>query len=373
MSLKRTPFHKYHVEHQAKLVDFAGWEMPIHFGSIIDEVEQVRRRAGIFDVSHMGRIEFKGRHARRFLERVLTRKVSDMKERTCRYSLICDASGGVLDDVLVYRFEDHWLLVVNASNREKLIEHFDAVKGELNVKIDDQTDKTAMVAVQGPGVMDFVSNFSKEIPTLGKYHFTVKNLLIVKLTVSRTGYTGEDGVEIILPAGAVDMAMKLLFKDEPEGEKKVAPCGLGARDVLRLEAGMPLYGHELHEGIDPLSAGLQFGVSLDKDQDETWGEPEKFIGQDALKQIAADGPTHKLVSLKLTGRRTPRQDMAIVRDGRAVGHVTSGALSPTLDCPIALGYVDAAFAQVGTTLQLDFGRQQVDAELVQPPFYKRSR
>ncbi len=370
MTLQRTPFHKYHQKHDGKLVDFAGWEMPIHFGSIIDEVEQVRQRAGIFDVSHMGRIHFKGRHARRFLERVLTRKISDMKEKTCRYSLICNESGGVLDDVLIYRFEDYWLLVVNASNRAKLLEHFEAVKGDLAVKIDDQTEKTAMVAVQGPGVMDFVSSFSKEIPTLSKYHFTVKNLLILKLVVSRTGYTGEDGIEIILPAGAVDMAMKLLFKDDPEGEKKVAPCGLGARDVLRLEAGMPLYGHELTEEIDPLSAGLNFGVSLDKHEDDTWGEAEKFIGQEALERIAAEGPARKLVGLKLDGRRTPRQHMKVLVGGNEVGHVTSGALSPTLGHPIAMAYVDAAHTDPGTTVQLDFGRQQVDAEVVKPPFYK---
>jgi len=373
MTLKRTPFYNYHVEHNAKLVDFANWEMPVHFGSIIDEVQQVRQRAGIFDVSHMGRVEFKGRHARRFLERVLTRKISDMKEHTCRYSLVCNDSGGVKDDVLVYRFEDHWLLVVNASNREKLLEHFDAVRGDLNVKINDTTEKTGMVAVQGPKAMDFVSNFSKEIPSLKKYNFTIKNLLILKLIVSRTGYTGEDGIEIILPSGAVDMAMKLLFKDEPESEKTVAPCGLGARDVLRLEAGMPLYGHELTEQIDPLSAGLAFGVSLDKDQDDTWGDPEKFVGQDALKRIAQAGPERTLVGLKLDGRRTPRQDMTVLNDGNDIGYVTSGCMSPTLGHPIAMAYVDAAHNQVGTTVQLDFGRQQADAQIVSMPFYKHSK
>jgi len=368
--LRTTAFHEYHVERNAKLVDFAGWEMPIHYGSIIDEHRAVREGAGIFDVSHMGRIEFRGRHARRFLERLLTRKVSDMAERTCRYAMICNERGGVKDDVLVYRFEDHWLLVVNAANREKLLEHFEAVRGDLTVKINDTTEKTAMVAVQGPASMDFISGFSKEIPTLKKYHFTVKNLLVIKLTVSRTGYTGEDGVEIILPANAVNMAIKLLLKEDEKGETKVRPCGLGARDTLRLEAGMPLYGHELTEAIDPLSAGLGFAVSLDKHEDDSFGDPERFIGQDALERIAAEGPARKLVGLKLDGKRTPRQHMNVLHGGECIGQVTSGCLSPTLGHPVAMAYVDPAHADAGAAVDVDFGRKTAEAQVVNLPFYK---
>jgi aminomethyltransferase len=368
--LRKTPFHDYHLQRNAKMVDFAGWEMPIHYGSIIEEHQAVRSSAGIFDVSHMGRVEFRGRHARRFLERVLSRKISDMAERTCRYSMICNESGGVKDDVLVYRFEDHWLLVVNASNREKLLEHFDAVRGDLAVKINDTTEKTGMVAVQGPDTMDFVSSFSREIPTLNKYHFTIKNLLVLKLIVSRTGYTGEDGIEIILPANAVNMALKLLLKEDEHGETKVKPCGLGARDTLRMEAGMPLYGHELTEEIDPLSAGLKFAVSLDKHEDEAFGEPERFIGQDALERIAADGPPRQLVGLKLDGKRTPRQHMAVQHGGEPIGQITSGCLSPTLGHPIAMAYVDPAQSDPGTTLAIDFGRKTADAQIVKLPFYK---
>ncbi|NBB82351.1 MAG: hypothetical protein GVY28_03000, partial [Alphaproteobacteria bacterium] len=294
-------------------------------------------------------------------------------EHTCRYSLVCNDAGGVKDDVLVYRFEDRWLLVVNAANREKLLEHFEAVRGDLNVKISDTTETTAMVAVQGPKAMEFVSNFSKEIPSLRKYHFTIKNLMILKLVVSRTGYSGEDGIEIILPCGAVDMALKLLFKDDPESEQTVAPCGLGARDVLRLEAGMPLYGHELTEQIDPLSAGLSFGVTLDKDTDQTWGEPEKPIGADALKRIAEAGPESKLVGLKLDGRRTPRQDMPLLKAGHEIGYVTSGCMSPTLGHPIAMAYVDAGEHEAGTAVEVNFGRQQAEAQIVSLPFYKAER
>lgn len=371
--MQRTPFYDYHVEHGGKMVDFAGWEMPIHFGSIIDEHQQVRNAAGIFDVSHMGRIEFRGRHARRFLERILTRKISDMAERTCRYSLICNEQGGVKDDVLVYRFDDRWLLVVNAANRLKLLEHFEQVRGELSVKIDDQTPKLAMVAIQGPRTMEIVSRFSKEIPTLGNYHFTIKNLLVLKMIVSRTGYTGEDGIELMLPSGMVNMAMKLLLKEADDGEPVIKPTGLGARDSLRLEAGMPLYGHELSESIDPITAGLKFAVSLDKHEDDTWGEAEKFIGQDPLQAIAAQGPKQKRIGLKLDAKRTPRENMAVLAGDKKVGYVTSGCLSPTLGYPIAMAYVDADGAEVGQTLRIDFGKQRIDAEVVKLPFYRRDK
>ena len=235
----------------AKFVDFAGWEMPISFGSIIEEHNQVRNSGGLFDVSHMGRIKFSGRHARRFLERILTRRVSNMKDGQCRYALVCNEDGGVLDDVIVYKFEDHWMLVVNASNREKLLKHFNDVMGDFVVKIDDQTESTAMVAVQGPKVMDMIGQFSKEVPSLKKYGFCQKNLLILKMVISRTGYTGEDGVEVILGANMASMAVKLLLKDKG-ADAAVKPCGLGARDTLRMEAGMPLYGHELDEQTNPL-------------------------------------------------------------------------------------------------------------------------
>lgn len=346
------------------MVDFAGWEMPILFDSIHAEHHHTRDCASLFDVSHMGRIKITGRHARRLLERLLTRRVSDMKEKTCRYSLIYNDAGGVLDDVLIYRFRDYWLLVVNAANREKILDHIAANTADRVVKVEDITEKTAMVALQGPMVMDLLGKFSREVPTLKRYTFAVKNLLILEMTISRTGYTGEDGVEIIMGANMANMALKLLAKEAPEGQQGVKPAGLGARDTLRMEAGMPLYGHELDESIDPISAGLNFAVSLDKDQDER-GEP--FIGIEALQQIAAEGPTRKLVGLKLDGKRTARQGMTVRSGDAQVGHVTSGCLSPTLGCPIAMAYVAAANSDPGTVLTLDVG----EARIVALPFYKR--
>jgi aminomethyltransferase len=364
--LKRTPFHSFHLEHHAKMVPFAGYELPLHYGSLLEEHQAVRTGGGIFDVSHMGRIRFSGRHARRFLESICTRRLSDMQAGQCRYSLICNERGGVRDDVIVYRFDGHWLMVCNAANREKLLGHFEDRRGDLAVKIEDQTDSTAMIALQGPKVMELIGQFSREVPTLKRYHFAVKNLLILKLTISRTGYTGEDGVEVILPAGMIGMALKLFLGKSGDA---VRPCGLGCRDTLRTEAGMPLYGHELSEEIDPLSAGLAFAVSLDKGQEE---EGTRFIGQDALEQIAAHGPSRKLVGLKLEGRRSPRPHMPVKAADTVVGEVTSGCLSPTLGHPIAMAYVEASHAAEGTRLRVDFGGEPAAGEVVKPPFYRRS-
>ncbi len=222
-TLLKTPLHQYHLDAGAKMVDFAGWEMPIVYGppggtsSLQDEHRQVRTSGGMFDVSHMGRVKFNGRHARKLIERLCTRRIHDMKAGACRYGLVLNPRGGIMDDVIVYRMdEDDFLMVVNASNREKLLPHFQkvAAEGNLVCKIDDQTKSTAMVAIQGPKVMNFISGFSKEVPSLKRYTFAVKNLLIMKLIVSRTGYTGEDGVEVILPASMVSMAMKLILKDQ---------------------------------------------------------------------------------------------------------------------------------------------------------------
>jgi len=370
----KTPFYSFHKDHGAKFVDFAGWEMPILYRSIHEEHHQVRTSGGLFDVSHMGRIKISGRNARKFIERVVTRYVTDMAENTCRYSLICNERGGVMDDILVYRFAEHWMLVVNASNREKILAHLNASIGELSVKIEDQTTSTAMVALQGPRVMEHIGKFSREVPTLKRYTFCQKNLLILKMIISRTGYTGEDGVEVIMPSGMASMALKLLVKEKPDEDglpPVTLPCGLGARDTLRMEAGMPLYGHELSEDIDPISAGLQFAVSLNKDELE---QGEKYIGQDALKKIAAEGPKQKIVGLKLDGKRTARQGMSIVAgDGKEVGQVTSGCVSPTLNYPIAMALVASEHAEVGTKLTINLGSPPTAAEVVKLPFYKAGK
>jgi len=373
----QSPLRQFHVDHGARLVDFAGWEMPIMYSGVIDEHKQTRASGGIFDVSHMGRVKIAGRHAKRLLERLCSRKIGDMQQGQCRYSLVCNERGGIRDDVIVMRLdEDEFIVVVNAANREKLLSHFESIRtrGELAAKIDDQTMNTAMVAMQGPRVMEFIGNFSNEIPSLKRYRFATKNLVVMKLYVSRTGYTGEDGVEVILPSMSIGMAMKLLLKDmdlsSPEAMFK--PAGLGARDTLRLEAGMPLYGAELGEEVNALSTGLDFAISLDKDEEE---RGEAFIGMEALKRTRAEGGTpRKLTGILLDGKRSPRAHMVVKSGDREVGEVTSGCLSPTLERPIAMAYVDRELAEPGTALLIDTGRgAMLEGEATSLPFYKARR
>lgn len=352
------------------MVDFAGWEMPLLYSSIIEEHRHCRTAAGFFDVSHMGRLRFSGRHARKFLDHVCTRQVLGMEVGQCRYGLVCNEQGGCLDDVIISCFDEaEYLMVCNASNRAKLLAHFAAVKGDMAFKLEDQTESTAMVALQGPKAMDVISTLSSEIPKLKRYRFVQKSLIVVKMIVSRTGYTGEDGVEVILGSTMARMALGMFLKDAKEGSSIIKPVGLGARDTLRLEAGMPLYGHEIDEQTDPISAGLGFAVKLDKgDDDERAG---RFIGQDALQRISRDGPTRKLVGLGLEGRRSARQGMEVRRGGAVVGRVTSGCLSPSLDRPIAMAFVDAALADAGSELEVDLRGALVAARVEPLPFYRK--
>ena len=353
------------------MVPYAGWELPLHYGSIGDEHLWTRSSGSLFDVSHMGRLRISGRHARKFLDRVCTRLVRGMVPGQCRYSLVCNEQGGCLDDVLVYCFaDDDYLVVCNGANRPKIVEHFQQVKAaeSLDFKFDDQTVATCMVAIQGPKVMDLIGGVSREVPTLKRYRFTVKNVLVMKIIVSRTGYTGEDGVEVILGANFARQALGMLLKDVGGDDAVVKPAGLGARDSLRMEAGMPLYGHELDEATDPLSAGLGFAVKVDKGESDP--QEGRFIGQDALQRIATEGPTRRLVGLTLEGRRSPRQGMVIRHGGEEVGAVTSGCPSPSLGHPIAMAYVPAALAEPGTDVEIDLGGG-TPATVTKLPFLKK--
>src|SRR3954470_14115549 len=292
--LKRTPFHDFHVNAGARMVDFAGWEMPVLYRGIAEEHEHTRKSGSLFDVSHMGRLSFSGPQAMALIDRVVTRKISDQKVGQSRYSLICSETGGILDDVIVSRDQKNWLVVCNASNRERVVKHFNEVRraNDFDVDIVDQTTATAMVALQGPKVIDkLAALLPVDLVGLKRYHFVSDSLMLVKFTVFRSGYTGEDGVELILPAKAAGMAMKLLAGKMDRPEATIKPAGLGARDTLRLEAGMPLYGHELTENTDPISAGLGWAVDLSKE----------FIGAAALRPIAEAGPKRKLVGLELEG------------------------------------------------------------------------
>ena len=357
------------------MVDFAGWEMPLKYSGIIEEHNQVRNSGGMFDVSHMGRLEIKGLHAKRLLERTCSRIIGSMKEGQCRYSFMCNPQGGVLDDVIVMRLDDdEFLVVVNASNREKIIAHLEALKSDrdFKVSINDKTLKTAMLAAQGPKIMELIGGVSKEIPALKKFRFTTKNLLVMKIIISRTGYTGEDGVEIILPASGVKMAMKMLMKDidpnDPDAPMK--PAGLAARDSLRLEAGMPLYGHELGEDICALACGFNFAIALNKNEKD---HGETFIGQEALTKIhEAGGPDIELIGIDIQSRRTARQGMPVLNQaGKKIGTITSGCMSPTLGKSIAMAYVRTSAVSETGPCSIDTGKHKLDATRTELPFYKR--
>lgn len=362
--LKRTPFHAFHVSAGARLVDFAGWEMPLLYQSVVDEHVQTRTSGSLFDVSHMGRLQFTGPDAQPFLQRVLTRNVGNQQVGQSRYSLVCAESGGTLDDVIVSRDANRWLVVCNASNRDKLVRHFTDLRRKWAMDFDlaDQTEATAMLALQGPRVIEKLATVVPgDLRALKRYHFQTVDMLLVKATVFRSGYTGEDGVEIVLPATVASLAMKMLGGRFDPPDATIKPAGLAARDTLRLEAGMPLYGHELTEAIDPLSAGLGWAVDLAKD----------FVGVEALRRIHADGPKRRLVGLELDGRRIARQGSAVLLHGAAVGEVTSGTLSPTLHKSIAMAYVDTACSAEGTPLAVDLKGQTGQAKIVKLPFYRR--
>ncbi|HEX3358112.1 MAG TPA: hypothetical protein VHS31_14160, partial [Tepidisphaeraceae bacterium] len=240
--LKHTPVYDFHVSHGAKMVDYTGWEMPLMYRGIVAEHEQTRKSGSIFDVSHMGRLHFSGPDTVKFLSKVVTRKLDDMKVGQSRYSLVCNAAGGIMDDVIVSRDQKYWLVVCNASNRDKLVKHFHAVRHDTGMDLDiaDQTEGTMMVAVQGPKVIERLAGLLPEdvnLKQMKRYHFVTDSFMLIKFSVFRSGYTGEDGVEMILPAKMASMALKLLGGKFEKEDATIQPAGLGARDTLRLEAG----------------------------------------------------------------------------------------------------------------------------------------
>jgi len=358
--VKRTPLYDFHVQCNARMVDFAGWEMPILYTSIVAEHLQTRQAATLFDVSHMGRIEFRGPDAEALLQIVCTRQLGDAQVGQSRYSHVCNEQGGILDDVIVSRYEDHWFMVCNGANRERIVAWLKEHATGRDVEMTDITEQTMMVALQGPAVMDILAaKLPIPVSDLKRYRFKAGQFMGTPYTIFRSGYTGEDGVELILPAAIAGMLPGMLVGEDAG----IKPAGLGARDTLRLEAGMPLYGHELTEQTDSLSAGLAWCVDLGKE----------FIGVGKLREIAEAGPKRKLMGVELAGRRIARQGM-VLNDGTSeVGVVTSGTFSPTLQKSIAMAYVDAALAKPGQKLTVDFGGKTGDATVVPLPFYKRKK
>lgn len=359
----QTPLIQFHRDAGARLVEFAGWEMPLVYSGILEEHHFTRQHATFFDVSHMGRVEFRGPGAGPLLERLNCRRIHDMVVGQSRYSHMLREDGGILDDVIVSRLEDHYLVVCNASNREKLLRWWDTQRAGFEVTIVDLTLETGMLAIQGPEAIETLGKLLPfQIADLKRYHFKTGEVLGARYFVARSGYTGEDGVEIILPARLAAAAAGMLVEQSEELGRPVKPAGLGARDTLRAEAAMPLYGHELTEEWDPISAGQGWVVHLDKD----------FIGKATCVRVKEQGPQKTLVGLEVQSKRTPRQGAAILAASQPVGIVTTGVSSPTLGKVIALGMVPPKLAAVGTALEIDLRGALLPAVVAPLPFYKRN-
>jgi aminomethyltransferase len=338
------------------MVEFGGWDMPVQYTGIVAEHQAVRTGAGLFDISHMGRLSFAGAGSLDLVQQVYTNDAATMKDCQARYGLVCNAQGGVRDDVLVYRWPYGYAMVVNAANRTKIVDWLAAHKGGRAVDVSDRTTDTAMIAVQGPRAVGLARDLTPGADQLAYYYAMPTNYRGRPSIVSRTGYTGEDGLEFIVPR---DLGVALW---EDLIARGALPCGLGARDTLRLEAAMPLYGHELTEDIDPFQAGVAWAVKLPKGD---------FIGREALLKRKDDPALPRRVGLELTGRRAAREGCPVLRGGRAAGRVTSGSFAPFLEKSIAMAYVVPAATPVGTELEVDVRGKAEPARVVPLPFYKR--
>lgn len=365
----KTPLHSWHESNNGRMVEFAGWSMPVQYGSIIDEHHQTRNAVGMFDVSHMGRFYFSGTGIDQFLDRFTTRRVARVEPGKIRYSLMTNESGGILDDVLVYHLPDRdgkpfHMMVVNASNRSKIINWLQSkTEPSDDVQIDDRTEQTAMIAVQGPKANGVVAQLAEIDPdSIPYYTGTSTQVLGHDAIISRTGYTGEDGCELIVSGDdAVEIWSRIHDLAQAEGG---GATGLAARDTLRLEAGMPLYGHELTEAINPAQADLKFAINI-KDRE--------FYGRSAIIAARKDKSLPVRVGLELEGRRAAREGCKILSGGNEVGTITSGTFAPTLQKSISMGYVQPELATIGTELTIDIRGKSHPARVVGLPFYSRKK
>ena len=364
--MKETPLTQLHRAQGAKLVDFAGWLMPMQYTGVIDEYQAVRHGVGLFDVSHMGRITVSGDQAESFLQWVTTNDCGRLAVGQAQYSMVCQESGGILDDIFIYRIgETEFLVCVNASNRTKIVEWFQKHQHAKfrHANICDQSETLAQIAIQGPLSKDLVTNILGSIvETLQPRHCLTLEMNGFSGLLSRTGYTGEIGYEWYLPADQAESAWEQLLKaGEP---KQVKPAGLGARDLLRLDVGYLLYGNDINEQTTPLEAGAGWVVSWKKGQ---------FEGYQALLKQKEQGISRTLMGFEMSERGVPRHDMEIFKDGVALGTVSSGNFSPILQKGIGLGWLPPNLCEEGTVLSINIRGKQVPANVVKPPFYKRHK
>lgn len=357
---RKTPLYEEHVRLGGKIVPFAGWLLPVQYSGVIAEHMAVREKCGLFDVSHMGEILLKGPNAKENLNHLLTNDYTEMAPGAARYSPMCNENGGCVDDLIVYKkAEDDYFIVVNAANKDK---DFAWMKEHLlpGSELTDASDDFAQIALQGPKAEEILKKLAAE-EDIPEGYYTAKfdrSVQGMNCIVSRTGYTGEDGFEIYLsPADAPKMWNLLLDAGKEEG---LIPCGLGARDTLRLEASMPLYGHEMDDEISPRETGLGIFVKMKK---------EDFIGKAAL--VERGKPTVKRVGLKVTGRGILREHQSVLLDGKEIGHTTSGTFCPYLNQPVAMAILPKEYAQIGQALEVDVRGRKVPVEVIPLPFYKR--
>jgi aminomethyltransferase len=363
-NLARTPLYAEHVRLGAKIVPFAGWEMPIQYKGIAAEHAAVRERVGLFDVSHMGELRVTGANAIAAVDSLITNDLSKAEDGQALYTCCCNAQGTILDDLIVYRRSATDVLVVcNASNRPKIAAHFRAALAG-RAEFRDESDDTSLIAVQGPRALDLLraAGVSVDVGALRSFRFTDAELAGTAVTLARTGYTGEDGVELFCAnAVAAPLFRALLEAGAPLGAE---PIGLGARDTLRLEARLSLYGNEIDETTGPLEAGLGWVVKLDK--------PGGFLGRDAIARAKAAGLTRTIVGFEMVGRGIARHGYPLLSaSGEVVGVCTSGGPSPTLGKSIGLGYLPVASSAIDSRFLVDCRGKSIEAKIVKTPFYKR--
>jgi aminomethyltransferase len=359
-TIKKTALHDIHVALGAKMVEFAGYSMPVQYRGIIDEHRQVRNAVGVFDVSHMGEFEFRGKAAGEFLQRMTINDVSKLQPFQAQYSALCYPDGGIVDDLIVYRWPDRYMIVVNASNMEKdftwLAQHATPDAGLVDV-----SDEFSLLAVQGRYAQATLQKITNvDLAAIKFYWFAAGEIAGVPAFISRTGYTGEDGFEVGFSAPHSAQVWNAIF--EAGNEFNIEPIGLGARDTLRLEMKYCLYGNDIDHTTNPLEAGLGWITKLDKGD---------FIGREAIANMKANGVPRKLAGFELEGKNIARHGYPILKDGAPIGQVTSGTFSPSLEKSIGLGYVASAHAAIGTALTIDIRGRQVNGRIVKTPFYQR--
>lgn len=360
--MPQTPLHSEHARLGASFTDFGGWDMPVRYTSDLAEHEAVRTGAGLFDISHMAEIFVSGPQAASFLDYALVIQSSAIAIGKARYALICNAQGGIIDDLIVYRIaDDQFLVIANAGNRHEVVEALKQRAIFLGfVGVEDKSDDFALLAVQGPKATSLLqTNTDIDLDALPYYSIASGKLNGVDVFFCRTGYTGEDGFEILIKSSDSTQVFNDLLN------LGITPCGLAARDTLRLEAGMPLYGHELSLEVNPYQAGLGRVVKLDREED--------FVGKSALAALKEKQQESVLVGLVGTGKRAARADYQIFSGDTVIGQVTSGALSPTLGYPVAMGYVSKDFAEIGSVVEVDIRGTRLAMTVVKLPFYKRSK